>query len=94
MGCNPIYINGMDLDYHDPKGPYAKLKENKSVEDSELISTWGIANRNAWSDWRREWIVRDFNIVNDRAKNVNVNIYNLKNNAWYKIFKPGIIGEN
>ena len=82
LGCNLI---GKKPFLNEHRALYAELKSDGNIP--------GEAS-NAWTDWRREWIVRDFNIVNDSAKNVNVNIYNLKNNAWYKIFKPGIIGEN
>ena len=82
MGCSPIYINGMDLDYQSSKGSYAKLKDNVSMPD--------IA-RNAWSDWRKQWITRDFNIINDSANNIGTKIINLKENAWYGIFEQGNI---
>ena len=84
MGCNPIYINGMDLDYHGPKGHYANVKGGGKVPPS-ASSLPG----NSWSDWRKNWIIRDFNIVNESAKKIGVEILNLNHNTWYKIFKHG-----
>ena len=82
MGCTPIYINGMDLDYHSSEGTYAKLKDGCTIPGSPS---------NAWTDWRRDWITRDFNIINESAKNIGTKIINLTPNPWYKIFELGTI---
>ena len=37
MGCNPIYINGMDLDYFGEGGVYAKLNEVLNTDIFELL---------------------------------------------------------
>jgi len=82
MGCNPIYINGMDLDYNISTESHAELKEGEI-----LPGTPG----NSWSDWRQDWITRDFNIVNESAKCINTDIINLTHNTWYGIFQEGNI---
>jgi len=82
MGCNPIYITGMDLDYNIGTNSHAELKKGEI-----LPGTPG----NSWSDWRRNWILRDFNIVNESAKCINTDIINLTHNTWYGIFEEGNI---
>ena len=84
MGCNPIYINGMGLDPHTDKGTYAELNKNTSLQDYK-------APAHVWKDHRRDWILRDFNIVNESAKNIGTKIINLHPNPWYKIFEIGEI---
>ena len=69
MGCNPIYIAGMDLDY---SVGYADGK-GASTNDG----------------WKREQsnLINDLRILNESAKKRNIEIINLKPEAWYKTFK-------
>jgi len=84
MGCNPIYINGMDLDHFTKNGFYAKLNKGVGLENYSPPPK-------AWKEFRRDWISRDFNVVNKSAKNINVNIFNLNHDTWYEIFKKGYL---
>ena len=80
MGCNPIYINGMDLDYEDASGRYAEIKDGGNVD--------GNSNHH-WAGWRQNWITRDFEIINNSANNIDVKIINLHKTPWYEIFELG-----
>ena len=82
MGCNPIYINGMDLDYEDASGRYAEIKDGGNVD--------GNSNHH-WAGWRQNWITRDFEIINNSANNIGVKIINLHKAPWYKIFELGTL---
>jgi len=82
MGCTTIYITGMDLDYFTERGRYANLKEEGYIP--------GQAG-NSWSGWRQKWILHDFNIINESAKNIGTKIINLHPNPWYKTFELGTL---
>ena len=78
MGCNPIYVTGMDLNYD--KG-YA----NSNVENP---------NGNSWkfnTDWKKgqENLLNDLYILNESAKKRNIKIVNLNKEAWYNEFEKG-----
>ena len=64
----------------DVKQTYANLKENSFLQGH-------TPPPQAWKDHRKDWIFRDFSIVNESAKNINVDIINLNHNTWYNIFK-------
>ena len=83
MGCNPIYLNGIDLDYFGEDGVYANLK------DGSKIMKGFIPGPNTWKGWRRNWTLRDMNIINESAKKIGVKIINLNKNTWYKTFDVG-----
>lgn len=69
MGCNPIYVAGMDLDY---SGGY--VNNNPSPSDD----VWQRQQRN---------LINDIRIINESAKNINVDIINIKADPWYGQFK-------
>ena len=75
MGCNPIYISGLDLDY---SLGYA----------SEMSFPMNMDHYNIWQEGKRN-LINDLNILNDSAKNRGIEIINLKKEAWYKVFKSG-----
>tara|TARA_Y100000310_G_scaffold205335_1_gene205684 strand:- start:242 stop:1120 length:879 start_codon:yes stop_codon:yes gene_type:complete len=92
MGCNPIYINGMELDYDTDAGCYGKLVDDK---DWKTVFPDFQPGPQVWKGWRREWMEEDFNIINKSAENIGVEIINLNPNTWYKSFEVGIInGKN
>ena len=74
MGCNPIYVAVLDLDYN--KG-YA----NKDLTDWD----WKAKSVNAWTPVR-ENLENDLNILNASALKRNINILNLNPNPWYNSF--------
>ena len=69
MGCNPIYVGGMDLDY---SGGY--VGGHPSPDDD----VWQKQHENLRNDLR---------ILNESAKNRNIKIINMKENAWYGHFE-------
>tara|TARA_R110000851_G_scaffold92489_1_gene201842 strand:+ start:5812 stop:6669 length:858 start_codon:yes stop_codon:yes gene_type:complete len=89
MGNNPIYINGMDLDYGNHKeNIYGKLVDDK---DWRTVFPNFQPGSQTWKGWRKEWMEEDFNIINKSAENIGVEIINLNPNTWYKSFKAGSI---
>jgi hypothetical protein len=75
MGCNPIYISGMDLDY---SLGYA----------SKMSFPMNMDHYNIWQEGQKN-LINDLNILNDSAENRHIEIINLKKEAWYKVFKSG-----
>tara|TARA_S200002703_G_scaffold159827_2_gene174953 strand:+ start:4587 stop:5417 length:831 start_codon:yes stop_codon:yes gene_type:complete len=83
MGCSPIYINGMDLDYFGKGGVYGKLKDGISFDNFTPGSK-------VWKNGiRRKFIKRDYDVINKSAKGIGVDILNLNHNTWYGIFNNG-----
>ena len=76
MGCNPIYVAGLDLDY--AKG-YADSKVNVPI------------NMGAYNDWSRlrENLLNDLYILNKSAKLRDIKVINLNKDAWYNQFDKG-----
>ena len=77
MGCNPIYVSGLDLDY--TKG-YA----NKDKTDWQQKSN----SPNAFTPVRQNFY-NDLNVLSESAKLKNIKIINLNHNAWYDSFQFG-----
>jgi hypothetical protein len=75
MGCSPIYISGLDLDYN--KG-YADEKKNDWLEKAR--------SPNAWTPVRKN-LENDLNILNASAKKRGIEIFTLNQNSWYNSFK-------
>ena len=75
MGCNPIYVAGMDLDY--------------SVGYADGSQT------PADDGWQKEStnLINDLRILNESAKERNIRIINLKEDAWYGVFETGDLGK-
>jgi hypothetical protein len=74
MGCNPIYLSGMDLDY---SLGYAK---NNLKLNMDHFYIWKKNNKN---------LINDMKIINQSAVNRDIEIINLKKNAWYGVFNEG-----
>tara|TARA_R100001377_G_C3168191_1_gene102052 strand:- start:96 stop:950 length:855 start_codon:yes stop_codon:yes gene_type:complete len=83
MGCNPIYLNGIDLDYFGEEGVYAKVKNGSKIMNGFTPGS------QTWQGWRRDWTIKDMNIINDSAKKIGTKIINLNHNTWYGIFEKG-----
>ena len=83
MGCNPIYLNGLDLDYFGDGGVYAKVK------DGSNIMKGFTPGPQTWQGWRRDWTKKDMNVINESAKKVGTKILNLNHDTWYGIFEKG-----
>tara|TARA_R100001086_G_scaffold180230_1_gene100023 strand:+ start:423 stop:1367 length:945 start_codon:yes stop_codon:yes gene_type:complete len=82
MGCNPIYVAGMDLDYE--KG-YAKTIDNDDskthVKNLAAIGHWKIVNN--------EIIKDDLKILRESAELVGTELINLNKNSWFNELKIG-----
>jgi|2_EtaG_2_1085320.scaffolds.fasta_scaffold60815_1 hypothetical protein len=77
MGCNPIYIAGVDLDY--AKG-YAKGKSKDTVQalGHELKKQRGN-------------LLNDLYILNESSLNIETKIINLNVDSWYDAFEKGAL---
>ena len=85
MGCNPIYLSGMDLRYNEPGelNGYAQTKEGV-VLDRPGSTTW---------DRQRHVLLGDMKILNDTALAMNRKIINLNKNAWFNELEKGDLDE-
>lgn len=85
MGCNPIYITGLDLNYC---AGYAS-----STNSPEQLQKEQIALRASGQKWKsynhRLNIINDLRILNESALKKNIEIINLLKDPWYKQFKQG-----
>jgi hypothetical protein len=79
MGCNPIYISGLDLDYE--KGHMA-LDTVDSGARAEGKHSWFDCSTN---------LKNDLEILNGSAKNLGIDIINLHPDPWYGVFGTGEI---
>ena len=75
MGCNPIYVSGLDLDYNDG---YANSDKNDWKQKSQ--------GPNAWSPVRKN-LENDLNILNASAEKRGIKIFTLNEDSWYDSFK-------
>ena len=79
MGCNPIYIAGMDLDY---SLGYAEA-EHKNYHIPN------IGNVGHWKKCYKNFLIDDMRILNESARLLNTKIVNLNKNSWYDVFEKG-----
>jgi len=80
MGCNPIYVAGMDLDYS-RTGPYAT-----NIVDARQHFPPGTYGH---FKLFRKHIETDLKIINESAQNRGIKIINLNKDAWYESFEKG-----
>lgn len=78
MGCNPVYMCGIDLDY---RQGYSSKVGYSTPNVSEYQTDMALQKR----------IHSDFFILNESAKNKNVKIINTNPNLIYNEFEKGII---
>lgn len=77
MGCDPIYVSGLDLDY------------NKGYANKERSDWKQKANSpNAFVPVRENFL-NDLNILNKSAVNRGLKVINLNPNSWYNSFELG-----
>ena len=79
MGCNPVYVIGMDLDY---SLGYAKA-------DYKNYHTPNVGNIGHWKVAYRNFLLEDMRILKESAELLGTKIINLNNNAWYDVFEKG-----
>ena len=73
-GCNPIYIAGLDLDYH------AGYASGKNFNNGIYMDTFQELSKN---------LINDLYILNESAKKRGIDVINLKKDAWYGQFQEG-----
>ncbi len=80
MGCNPIYVAGVSLDYS--KG-YAKPHKNghKHKINKSAIGHWKVVHKNT--------ILNDLRIIRESAELLGIDIINLNKAAWFDSFNKG-----
>jgi len=74
MGCNPIYVCGMDLDY------------SKGYATPEATGVKGRINVGAIGHWKKihcETIENDLRILRESASLLNIDIINLNKDSWF-----------
>ena len=79
MGCNPIYVTGLDLNYN--KG-YANPDKSDWKSKAQGPNAWAPIRKNLQNDIR---------ILNKSAKSRGIEIINLTEDPWYDGFKTGTI---
>ena len=77
MGCNPVYITGMDLDY---SAGYADTNANLPIN---------FPNVGHWKHVFREFILDDMRILKESAESLGIKIINLDKNSWHDVFVKG-----
>jgi len=79
MGCSPIFVTGLDLDY--------TLGYADSINDVE--HQINIGNVGHWKTSYRDFLTNDMKILNESADLLGAKIINLNKKAWYNTFKKG-----
>jgi len=82
MGCNPIYVAGMDLDYS-TRGPYA----SNAVDAKRYFPPGTYGHFKLF----RKHIEADLKILNESATSRGLKIINLNQDAWYESFEKGVL---
>ena len=77
MGCNPIYVSGLDLDY--------------SLGYAGEIKNYGVnaGNLGHWKYVFREHLLDDMEILKESAELLGSKIINLNHDSWYDSFEKG-----
>jgi len=83
MGCNPVYVTGMDLNY---SLGYARA-------DFKNYHVPNAGNLGFWSQIYKDFLLDDMRILNESAKLLGTKIINLNQNSWYDVFEKGDINE-
>ena len=80
MGCNPIYVSGVSLDYG--KG-YAIPQQNgyKHKTNVGAIGHWKVIHKNT--------ILNDLRIIRETAELLNIDIINTNKDAWFDSLDKG-----
>jgi len=75
MGCNPIYVGGLDLD--------CTLGYGKNANPKATFNQGHIGH---WKKIYRKFLIDDMRIINESAKLVGTDIINLNKNSWHNEF--------
>ena len=82
MGCNPIYVTGLDLDY--------TLGYADGADKPYYVPNAG--NVGHWRHVFKEFLLDDMRILRESAELKGIEIINLNQGAWYDAFKKGDLG--
>ena len=79
MGCNPVYVGGMDLDY----------SLGYAAAEYKNYHSPNIGNIGHWKITYKDFLLDDMRILKESAELLGIKIINLNNNAWYDVFEKG-----
>lgn len=79
MGCNPVYVTGLDLDY--------SLGYADGGDKPYYIPN--IGNIGHWRYVYKKFLLDDMRILRESAELRGIKIINLNKNAWYEEFQKG-----
>lgn len=85
MGCSPIYISGIDVDYN-----LGYASNNTEFDTKYYMSTRFPEVMN--DDFKKNFI-SDLKILNDSAKNIGSKLFNLNKSSIYNVIEQGDIIE-
>jgi|TARA_R110002020_G_scaffold79757_2_gene199523 hypothetical protein len=75
MGCNPIYVGGLDLD--------CTLGYGKNANPKATFNQGHIGH---WKKIYRKFLIDDMRIINESAKLMGIDIINLNKDSWHNEF--------
>jgi len=78
MGCNPIYVTGLDLDC---TVGYANSSGAQFSYNSGHMGHWKVIFR--------DFLLDDMRIIKESAENIGVKIINLNKGSWHNVFEKG-----
>jgi len=78
MGCNPIYVGGLDLD--------CTLGHAKKANPK---ATFNQGHMGHWKKIYRDFLLDDMRILKESAENLGIKIVNLNKNSWHGVFEKG-----
>lgn len=78
MGCNPIYVSGLDLDC---SLGYAEGANDRASYNSGHMGHW----KKIFSDF----LLDDMRIIKESAEMLGIEIINLNKNSWHNVFLKG-----
>ena len=79
MGCDPIYVSGLDLDYS------LGYADNKTIWGKQI----NIGNVGHWKYSYRDSLLDDMRILKESAANLGIRIINLNKDSWHNVFEKG-----
>ena len=85
MGCSPIYISGLDLDY----GLGYAEPDKDLLDEKPQHHMPNIGNVGHWKYVFKDFLRDDIRILNESAKLLGTEIINLNKKAWYSEFTKG-----
>ena len=78
MGCNPVYIAGLDLDC-----------EAGYAEGKKTLGGYNEGHKDHWKVIYRNFLLNDMRILDESAKRLGIQIINLSKHSWHDVFAKG-----